>query len=215
VTVFAHGYGQRIAETRPLASGVTGTKIFFQFRGHGRSSAPPGPWSYRDLADDLVAVADSHEATRAVGVSLGAGALCRVVQERPDRFERLVFFLPAVFDTPRSRELSAVPSPEVPDSPAGAAYLAQREEYLRRYPLAPQLGTLAGAVPVDRVEGLAAVAVPAMILACRGDDLHPVSVAEQLAAALPDATLHVYDRPGVLWHERADLRARISGFLDG
>ena len=55
----------------------------------------------------------------------------------------------------------------------------------------------------------------ALVIGCAGDDLHPVAVAEQLAAALPHATLHVYDRPGVLWTERADLRERISTFLNG
>ncbi|MFD0818937.1 alpha/beta hydrolase, partial [Micromonospora zhanjiangensis] len=39
--------------------------------------------------------------------------------------------------------------------------------------------------------------------------------AEQFAAALPHATLHVYDRPAVLWTNRADLRDRISEFLNG
>ncbi|MFD0787236.1 alpha/beta fold hydrolase, partial [Micromonospora azadirachtae] len=58
VTVFAHGLGNGIATTRPFGSGVTGRKVFFQFRGHGRSDAPPGPWSYADLARDVRAIAD-------------------------------------------------------------------------------------------------------------------------------------------------------------
>jgi 3-oxoadipate enol-lactonase len=57
------------------------------------------------------------------------------------------------------------------------------------------------------------VTVPALVIGAAGDDLHPATVAERLAAALPRATLHVYDRPGVLWTARADLRARISRFL--
>jgi pimeloyl-ACP methyl ester carboxylesterase len=61
---------------------------------------------------------------------------------------------------------------------------------------------------------LAEVTAPALVLGCRGDELHPVEVAEELAAVLPGATLHVYDRPGVLWTERADLRERIRGFLN-
>jgi pimeloyl-ACP methyl ester carboxylesterase len=60
---------------------------------------------------------------------------------------------------------------------------------------------------------LARVTVPALVIGCTGDDLHPAPVAERLAAALPHATLHVYDQPGVLWTARADLRQRISGFL--
>ena len=99
--MFAHGLGNGIPETRPLGSGVTGRRVFFQFRGHGRSSAPPGRWTYADLARDLRAVADLSGATRALGVSLGAGALCRLLADDPDRFERVVLFLPAVLDTPR------------------------------------------------------------------------------------------------------------------
>ena len=41
VTVFAHGLAAGIADTRPLGSAVAGTRVFFQFRGHGGSDAPP------------------------------------------------------------------------------------------------------------------------------------------------------------------------------
>jgi len=44
--------------------------------------------------------------------------------------------------------------------------------------------------------------------------VHPVSVAERLAGVFPQATLHVYDRPAVLWTNRQELRERISGFLN-
>src|SRR5256714_8186855 len=101
VTVFAHGLAGGIADTRPLGSGVTGRKVSFQFRGHGQSASPPGRGTYADLARDLRAVADLYGATRALGVSLGAGALCRLLADNPGRFDRLVFFLPAVLDQPR------------------------------------------------------------------------------------------------------------------
>ncbi|RLK14022.1 pimeloyl-ACP methyl ester carboxylesterase [Micromonospora sp. M71_S20] len=237
VTVFAHGLGNGIATTRPFGSGVTGRKLFFQFRGHGRSDAPPGPWSYLELARDLRAVADLGGATRAFGASLGAGALCRLLAESPERFERLVVFLPAALDRPRgevararltalfeaveSGDASAVADvvqAELPsavrNTPAGWAYLRQRLDQLLRDGLAPGLASLPEQAPLDDAGSLAAVAAPALVIGCVGDDLHPVEVAEQLAAALPRATLHVYDRPGVLWTERADLRSRISAFLN-
>ncbi|MEV1330221.1 alpha/beta hydrolase [Micromonospora costi] len=237
VTVFAHGLGNGIATTRPFGSGVAGRKIFFQFRGHGRSDAPPGPWTYRDLARDLRAVADLGGATRAFGASLGAGALCALLSESPERFERLVFFLPAVLDEPRGEvarqrltalldavesgdasALAEAVSVELPaavrNTPAGWAYLRQRLDQLLRDGLGPGLASLPDQVPLPDVAVLSAVTAPALVIACAGDDLHPVEVAERLAAALPAATLHVYDRPGVLWTERADLRERISGFLN-
>lgn len=236
-TVFAHGLAGSIANTRPLASAVAGRRVFFQFRGHGRSDAPPGPWSYADLARDLRAIADLSEASRAVGVSLGAGALCRLLWESPERFDRVVFYLPAVLDQPRpalARQrladlLAAVDEgdaatiaeavmvelpPAVRNTPAGWGYLRQRVDQLLRDGLAPGLMTLPDQVVVRDVAALGAIQARALVIGCAGDDLHPVSVAERLAAVIPGATLHVYDRPGDLWIQRGDVRKRISGFLN-
>src|SRR5687767_7110178 len=102
VTVFAHGLAGSIDETRPFGSGVVGTKAFLHFRGHGATLGSESPWTYAAVADELQAVADKTGATRALGVSLGAGALLRLVAEYPDRFERLVFVLPAAVDRPRT-----------------------------------------------------------------------------------------------------------------
>lgn len=238
VTVFAHGLAAGIAVTRPLGSAVAGRRVFFQFRGHGRSESPPGRWSYADLARDLRAVADLSDAQRAVGASLGASALCRLLWESPGRFERVVFFLPAVLDQPRpalARQrlvdlLAAVGDgdaaavadtvmaelpPSVRNTPAGWAYLRQRVDQLLRDGLASGLAALPEQVAVRDLTALGAVTARALVIGCAGDELHPIAVAERLAAALPDATLHVYDRPGVLWTHRGDLRERISGFLNG
>ncbi|MCW2640610.1 MAG: alpha/beta hydrolase fold protein [Dactylosporangium sp.] len=237
VTVFAHGLAGGIAETRPLGSGVSGRRVFFQFRGHGRSAAPPGRWTYLDLARDLRAIADLHGATRALGVSLGAGALCRLLADNPNRFEKVVFFLPAVLDQLRPRaatqrltdllaaveaedaaavaDVIALEAPaQMRNTPAAWSYLRQRLEQLMRDGLAEGIAELPGQVALTDRAALGEVTASALVLACRGDELHPVEVAEQLAAALPVATLHVYDRPGVMWTERADLRERIAGFLN-
>jgi len=238
VTVFAHGLANGIADTRPLGSAVAGRKVFFQFRGHGRSDAPSGPWTYLDLARDLRAVADLSGAARAVGVSLGAAALCRLLADHPTRFDRVVFFLPAVLDTPRpeaakarltallaaveSGEAAAVADvvsmdtpPALRDTPSAWSYIRQRTDQLLRDGLARGLATLPDQVAVTDRAQLRAVRAPALVLGCRGDELHPATVAEDLAGVLPQATLHVYDKPGVLWTQRADLRARISEFLNG
>ncbi len=237
VTVFAHGLAGDITGTRPLGSAVAGRRVFFQFRGHGRSDAPPGPWSFADLARDLRAVADLSGATRAIGVSMGAGALCRLLAETPDRFDRVVLYLPAPLDGVRppvaaarlERLLTAVESgeaaavaeaveaempPSVRNTPAGWSHLRQRVEQLQRDGLARELETLWAAPAVPDDAALTAVTAPVLVIGCRGDDVHPVAVAERLAGLLPDARLHVYDRPAVLWHHRADLRTRISAFLN-
>ncbi|HET6533456.1 MAG TPA: alpha/beta hydrolase, partial [Actinoplanes sp.] len=237
VTVFAHGLAGDISGTRPLGSGVAGRRVFFHFRGHGRSDAPPGPWDFGDLVADLRAVADPAGATRAVGVSMGAAALCRLLAATPDRFERVVLYLPAPLDGVRppaavtrlDRLLAAIESgeaamvaeaveaelpPSVRNTPAGWSYLRQRVEQLQRHGLAPQLDTLwqAPAIPDGRV--LHAVTARVLVIGCVGDEVHPAAVAERLAGLIPGAQLHVYDRPAVLWTNRSELRARISAFLN-
>jgi pimeloyl-ACP methyl ester carboxylesterase len=243
VTVFAHGLGCTIPETRPLGSGVGGTRIFFSFRGHGRSSVPPAGFGYGELATDLRAVADAYGATRAVATSMGAAALCRVLADEPDRFERLVFFTPAILDEPRLDEprhdtvrrdvaavldavaagdraaLTAAVRTEVPagavGTSTGEAFVRQRVAALLGSGVAAAYRAVPGNAPPlpPGADALRAVTAPALVLACRGDALHPVPVAERLAALLPNAGLYVYDQPDVLWTARADLRRRISGFL--
>lgn len=236
VTLFAHGLAGGIADTRPLGSGVPGTKVFVQMRGHGRSTAPGTGWRYADLAADLAGVAEATGAAAALGVSMGAGALSRLVAESPDRFRRLVFYLPAVLDVPRAASARArldalasaiaagsparvaeVVAAEVPEAlratPAARNFVMRRVSALLANGLGDAVASLAGQVAVDDVTALSRVRVPALVIGCRGDDLHPVEVAERLAAALGRATLHVYDEPGPLWNQRADLRRRIAGFL--
>jgi pimeloyl-ACP methyl ester carboxylesterase len=238
VTVFAHGLGCTVAETRPLGSGVGGTRVFFAFRGHGRSSTPPSGFGYAELARDLRAVADAHGATRAVATSMGAGALCRLLADTPDRFERLVFFLPAVLDgarAPRPELAALAEAVETGDRDALAAALRREiPAHLARTATAEAFvrerveGMLAGGGIVAALHGvagqpplpggadvLAAVTAPALVLACEGDPVHPAAVGARLATLLPAAELHTYSEPGVLWRERADLRRRISGFLGG
>lgn len=237
VTVFAHGLGGDIAGTRPLGSAVAGRRVFFHFRGHGRSDAPVGPWSFGDLADDLRAVADPAGATRALGVSMGAGALCRLLSETPERFERVVCYLPAPLDGTRpaaaearvERLLAAVESGEaasiaaavefelpasVRNTPTGWSYLRQRVEQLQRDGLAAELTTLWHEPAVADLSALGAFQGRALVIGCLGDEVHPVGWAERLASLLPGASLHVYDRPAVLWTNRAELRERISSFLN-
>jgi 3-oxoadipate enol-lactonase len=225
VTVFAHGLAGDIAGTRPLGSAVLGRRVFFQFRGHGRSAAPPGPWSFADLAEDLRAVADHAGATRALA-------------ETPDRFERIVLYLPAPLDGVRpaaakvrlARLLAALESghaaavaaavePELPNAarntPAGWSYLRQRVEQLQNDGLAPELETLWREPALADESALRAFRGRALVIGCAGDELHPTAVAERLADLLPDARLHLYDRPAVLWNRRRELRERISSFLNG
>ncbi|MFN2537728.1 MAG: alpha/beta fold hydrolase [Mycobacteriales bacterium] len=226
VTVAAHGFGASIAETRPLLSGVPGTKVFYEARGHG-SARPPEQAGYDELADDLDRVAASHGATQALGVSLGAHTVLRLLCRVPDRFAKAVLFLPAALDTPpvrreglaaalaagdRERVLAWVRA-ELPPGRDTEAYAAARTSYLLSSAGLRQLLEGLTEAPVPDLSRLAAVTADVLVLAQEGDPVHPAGVGRQLAAALPSASLVVFERPGVLWNERARLRSLVIGHL--
>ncbi|HEX5950108.1 MAG TPA: alpha/beta fold hydrolase [Actinomycetota bacterium] len=100
VTVVAHGLTNNRNELAAFTPLVAGTKVRFDFRGHGRSSAPPTGYAFVDFARDLDAVARAYGATRAIGTSLGAGAIANLLSRNPDRFERTVWLMPAGLDLP-------------------------------------------------------------------------------------------------------------------
>ena len=183
-TVFAHGVTGSIQTTRPFGSGVKGRRTFFHFRGYGASAPAARPLTYAGLESDLRAIADHVEATQALGVSMGAGALCTLLARTPLRFGRLVFALPAALDQRRTD-----------DALDGLELFA--------------------AVPVTDRAVLGAVSAPALVIAQEQDPEHPVWVAEQLAASLPNARLEVLAPGGILLSHRAAMRDLIGGFLNG
>lgn len=237
VTVFAHGMGASIPSTRPYASGVDGTRVFFHFRSHGRSAPALDGWDYDHTADELLAVSDAVGATRALGVSMGAGSILTVLLRDPQRFERVVLVIPAVVDSPRnsaglvryagmaraSREnddatIRAQLESELPaavrSSPAAQAWVEQQTEVFLRPGMAEALRDMPHAVPVPDVALLSSLDLPVLVLAQRGDEVHPVSSAERLAQHLPNARLQVFDENGLLWGHRARVREVVGEFFN-
>jgi len=238
-TVFAHGVASSIEDIRFLASGVRGTRVFFHFRGHGPSGTPeeqPGLWGYPSAARDLRAVADHVEARRCLGVSLGAGAMLALLVETPDRFDRAVFVLPAGLDTLRPADpesdlaqtarlidlgdlerltahLTAALPPDVAARRGVDRIMRERAERLCGSGVARAIRALPSYAPIADRAALATVTCRSLVIAHEGDETHPAAVARELAAALPAAALHVFDRPWSMLRERATLRAVVAGFL--
>ncbi len=219
VTVFAHGLGGSAAETRPLASRVAGTRVLMDFRGHGASGALADGWDYALLAQDLAAVADATGATQAVGLSVGAGALLRLVSTDPCRFARLALVMPAALDEGRAdgatlaiRRLgTAIDRKDV--AAVTAALLDELPAHVReRRAVRLLLGRRAASLverpaprprqpdrPVDDRAVLAAVTAPTLVVAQDEDPLHALDLAVELAAALPHAALLALPAGGVFW----------------
>lgn len=232
VTLFAHGLGSGVAETRALASGVPGTRVFLPFDLTG------GRFSYAALAAQLAAAADHSAATGAVGASMGAGALCALLAGTPDRFARCVFFLPAVLDRPRTAEaanrldelaaaagagdrprvaelVAAELPPESRGTAEGRRYTLRRAQALTEPAAAAALRAARSAVAVADRGALRGVTADCLVVGQRGDPLHPAAVAEELAAALPRSQLRLFPDAFTVWRRRDELRALLGGFLGG
>ncbi len=166
---------------------------------------------------------------------MGAGALTRLAADLPHRFERMVFFLPAVLDRPRSaptrarltamadaledpQRLAELVAAELPVSvrqtPAARLYVAERTARLRTPDIGRGLRIFAEQVPLESRTRLADVTALSLVLGCKDDLLHPAAIARELAAALPLARLHVFPESGPLWTERTALRGQIGSFLN-
>src|SRR3954464_13156748 len=65
--------------------------VTYDTRGHGTTSAPPGPYTLDDLVDDVLALLDRVGAERAhvAGLSLGGMTALRLAAREPQRVHRL------------------------------------------------------------------------------------------------------------------------------
>ncbi|NUT54243.1 MAG: alpha/beta hydrolase [Saccharothrix sp.] len=208
VTLVGHGLGATPGEARLPTSGVPGTRVVVTLPSHSdEPDAPEGYWDYRRIAADLRDAARETGATRAIGVSLTAGALLALLAAEPDAFERVVLLLPAVLDEPRralGREeaITAVGGP--PD------YQAERRRAFAR--LDGALAELPGRVAVADRSALARVTAPVLVVGATEDPLHPEDVAKQVAASFPNGRLELV--PSWLAH-RGEVRRWLSDFLRG
>ncbi|QDO87638.1 alpha/beta hydrolase [Ornithinimicrobium ciconiae] len=235
-TVLAHGLAGSIPTTRPYATAVPGARTFLHFRGHGNSASPDGPWEYAGLAAELWAVADHVGASQALGISMGAGALCAGLVSDPDRFDRLVLVLPAAIDRPRddtamrrlgaladlvdSRDQDAVAAHLLGSEPASVRAEPAVQQWARGQAarlvgtdVARALRTLPALAPLPDRAMLAHVTAPVLLLAQQGDPTHPESVARELAEVLPGAILQVLPPGGIMWEHRSRVRDLVGAFL--
>jgi pimeloyl-ACP methyl ester carboxylesterase len=67
---------------------------------------------------------------------------------------------------------------------------------------------------VDRSE-LSRLELPVLVVGQEGDEVHPASVAREIAEALPNAQLEVFTEGSALWDDRRALRGLLGGFLNG
>jgi pimeloyl-ACP methyl ester carboxylesterase len=239
VTVIAHGITSSIEEIRYLAARTSGTRVLFDFRGHGHSESPEPDrgFGHQAMRRDLEQVAARFGATRAVGVSMGAGAILSMLEDDPSRFDRVVLLIPARLDSSNGTTdtypaladaLQTQPLAEVAASSLNAAeyqplfearpqwrhLVEQRILRMNATGIPAALRVYANeGGPVGDIERLRKVEAPVLILAHEGDGVHHIDVARRLAGLLPNATLRTWPEPLAMFDDPIALSEIVGKFL--
>jgi 3-oxoadipate enol-lactonase len=237
VTVFAHGLTNSCMELSAFTPFAPGTKVRFCFRGHGHSEvAPAGRYRFADYAGDVDAVASAYDATRAVGTSLGAGAIAHLIGDRPERFDRLVFLLPAALDLPMTPAATSLRTAELLETlpmdqaieraleESGSAVDPQHPHGLGDFDallwqdmnpvgVARAIRGLVGERAIADRKVLGRVAAPALVICVGNDRIHPVEVGRAMVESLPNGELIEFASQNELFASIPQLVERVSTFL--
>jgi 3-oxoadipate enol-lactonase len=205
-----------VAQREPFAAQFR--VIAFDNRGAGRSECPPPPWTVAAMAEDAAGVLDALGVTRAhvLGVSLGgmiaqelaiahpgrvASLVVAVSFARPDPIRR-TFLLHRRWArlngaAPADESVATLPwllSPALINDPerlGGALALFATMPFMT----AEAYGHQVDAILEHRtLERLHRVRAPTLVLAAAEDVLTPVFLSEEIAAAIPGASLRILPR---------------------
>ncbi|HYY08163.1 MAG TPA: alpha/beta hydrolase [Actinomycetota bacterium] len=210
VTVLAHGLTNSCRELAPFTPSLAGTAARFCFRGHGHSSSPDSGYGFADLASDLDVIARAYGASNAIGTSMGAGAIMRLLQDDPDRFEKIVMLLPASLDVPfeHPERFDGIADllETYPKDEAIERILAMNGDRYERAPWLRELDLLLWAdmnpagvarairevtrdVSISDRELLRKVESPVLLICREGDVIHPAELGRVLDDLFPNSQL--------------------------
>jgi 3-oxoadipate enol-lactonase/4-carboxymuconolactone decarboxylase len=175
----------------------------FDMRGHGRSPAPPGPYTVDELTDDTLALLDRLGAQRVMfcGLSLGGAVGMTIAARAPERLERLVLCCTALEFGPASQwhERAATVRSEgmVAIAPAGldrwftpaapAATRARFDAMLRAQPADGYAACCEALAALDLRGRLTAARVPTLTIAGDDDPVTPPAKLEAIRGEIAGA----------------------------
>lgn len=211
--VFLHGGLADHRAAAPFVAALEGCALVItpDMRGAGRSH-DPGPLTWEQLADDVVALLDDLQIERAVvgGTSMGSGAALAFALRHMQRTRALVLVAPVYAGRARGlneaqqrafvrmneagqRALavgmdSLVPMFEALPLPIRARAVAMVRSFDPVSVAATTHFLASGAQPFDDVTALSALTVPCLVVP-GSDSEHPEELADLYAEALPSCTL--------------------------
>jgi pimeloyl-ACP methyl ester carboxylesterase len=165
-------------------------------RGHGRSTNPSKVFTFRQAAQDVLALLDGLgvEQVKAIGLSAGAKTLLHVATQQPGRVSAMVLVSGAPYIPAQARAAMAALSV---DAFSNAEWTVQRQRHLHGD---EQIRTL-----YDQMRGLkdndddmafdppllATIQARTLIVHGDRDPLYPVELALELYRSIPNASLWV------------------------
>lgn len=211
--------------------------IVFDNRGVGTSSAPPGPFTMEQMASDALAVLDAAGADRAhvIAISMGGAIAQHLVLKAPERVRSLVLTATWCSRNPytdRMSELGRMIAERLgPEAviKASMLWLFTPRFFLQNAALIEMIEQMAiqfqppietfhnqvtALVSHDVRDQLASIDVPTLVMVGRRDILVPPELSEELAAAIPAATLKVIEGGHAFnVEEAASYNAEVAAFI--
>lgn len=195
--------------------------LTFDNRGAGRSDAPAGNWSIRDMAADTAALMEALGIARAhiVGVSMGGMIAQELAIGWPGRVDRLVIACSRARASALRRTVAVaqralweagIPREAIAalQQPWGRTTATLQDERLPLallelqaqdpYPIAPAayLRQLDATIAHDTVDRLGQISAPTLVLVGAEDILTPPYESIELARLIPGAELRILPRGG-------------------
>jgi 3-oxoadipate enol-lactonase len=236
--VFAHGLtGNRQVSRRQFAPLADRYRIVvYDQRGHGDSTPVTDPALYdlERMAGDLTAVMDALEIEQAIvgGESMGAATTLRFALRSPQRVRALLLTAPAFGEVTNAADAQIINMGYEIRVFGMAGYLQRSAERLRQQGASPQvIATIAEMQSVHDPVSLAtacetcigwvmpdlpqaaALNAPACVIGWPNDALHPLTLAEEVVATLPNARLVTLPSLSVLFSQPGDVGQIYGQFL--
>ena len=184
--------------------------IRYDHRGHGRSPAPAGPYTLRELAEDLLELLDHLGLRRVslVGLSLGGMVGMWLAENAPQRLERLVLCCTSASLGPasmwqeraeiaRTRGMAPLTDAAVDRwvTPAFREKHPERARWLRDMVAShPGEGYASCCTAIEQmsiVDSLSTVTTPTLVVAAADDPATPPDHGRRIADAIPGARFSV------------------------